>query len=194
MDRCSVSNTTVSSLGWKAKSCEVDFSETGFFCLSERLGPIPRPPLLSELANSKALYQKNGLQHAKSLRIDLFFSMFCQRCRANPLVQLMALADSPGHSSCAHFGIRHFSGGKRVRETLAYAYLSCGRVASQGAPVKGFPTVQEIEKADKEQLARWYRFLPSGENSADQKIMKRIAERFEKLGGMTPELSKKIGM
>jgi len=60
--------------------------------------------------------------------------------------------------------------------------------------MKGFPTIGEVEKADKEQLARWYRFLPSGENAADQRIMKLIAERFDKLGGMTPELSKKIGM
>jgi hypothetical protein len=60
--------------------------------------------------------------------------------------------------------------------------------------MKGFPTIEEVERADKEQLARWYRFLLSGESAADQKIMKRIAERFEKLGGMTPELSKKIGM
>jgi hypothetical protein len=60
--------------------------------------------------------------------------------------------------------------------------------------MKGFPTVQEVEKADKERLARWYRFLPSGETPADQKILKRIAERFEKLGDMTAELSKKIGM
>ena len=58
----------------------------------------------------------------------------------------------------------------------------------------GFPTLQEVEKADREQLARWYRFLLSGETAADQKIMKRIAARFEKLGGMTAELNKKIGM
>jgi len=67
-------------------------------------------------------------------------------------------------------------------------------VADKGAPVKGFPTIQEVEKAEKEQLARWYRFLPSGETAAEHKIMKRIAERFEKIGGMTGELSKKIGM
>jgi len=60
--------------------------------------------------------------------------------------------------------------------------------------VKGFPTIEEVERADKVQLARWYRFLPSGETALEQKIMKRIAERFEKLGGMTAELSKKIGM
>jgi hypothetical protein len=87
-----------------------------------------------------------------------------------------------------------FKRGKRVRASQAFAYLRCGRVASKGAPVKGFPTLEEVEKADKEQLARWYRFLPSGETTAEQKIMKRIAERFEKLGGMTAELSKKIGM
>jgi hypothetical protein len=67
-------------------------------------------------------------------------------------------------------------------------------VQSKGAPIKGFPTIEEVEKADKEQLARWYRFLPSGETRADQKIMRRIADRFDKLGGMTPELNRKIGM
>jgi hypothetical protein len=60
--------------------------------------------------------------------------------------------------------------------------------------MKGFPTIEEVERADKDQLARWNRFLPSGETAADQKIMKRIAERFEKMGGMTAELSKKIGI
>ena len=65
---------------------------------------------------------------------------------------------------------------------------------TNGAPMKGFPTIEEVERAGKEQLARWCRFLPSGETVADQRIMKRIAERFEKLGGMTAELSKKIGM
>jgi hypothetical protein len=60
--------------------------------------------------------------------------------------------------------------------------------------VKGFTTIEGVEEADKEQLARWYHFLPSGETAADQKIMRRIAERFEKLGGMTAELSKKIGV
>jgi hypothetical protein len=60
--------------------------------------------------------------------------------------------------------------------------------------MNGFPTLEDVEKADKEQLARWYRFLPSGESAADKKIMKRIAKRFERLGGMTTALSKKIGM
>jgi hypothetical protein len=87
-----------------------------------------------------------------------------------------------------------FKRGKRIRALQALAFLPCGRVANKGALVKGFPTPQEIEIADKEQLARWYRFLPSGETAADQKVVKRIAERFENSGGMTAELSKKIGM
>jgi hypothetical protein len=62
------------------------------------------------------------------------------------------------------------------------------------APRKGFPIIEVVARADREQLARWVRFLPSGETAAEQKITKRIAERFEKLGGMTAELSKKIGM
>ena len=60
--------------------------------------------------------------------------------------------------------------------------------------MKGFPTIQEVEQANKVQLARWYRFLPSGETPADQKIMRRIVKRFEKLGGMTAQLSKRIEM
>jgi hypothetical protein len=34
--------------------------------------------------------------------------------------------------------------------------------------MKGFPTMEEVERAEKDQFARWYRFLPSGENEADQ--------------------------
>jgi hypothetical protein len=60
--------------------------------------------------------------------------------------------------------------------------------------MNGFPTIEQVEKADRVQLARWYRFLPSGETEADRKTMKRIAERFERMGGMTRELSEKIGM
>ena len=47
-----------------------------------------------------------------------------------------------------------------------------------------FPTMEQVEKANHEQLARWYRFLPSGDTKEQQKIMDRIAERFKRLGGM----------
>jgi hypothetical protein len=51
-----------------------------------------------------------------------------------------------------------------------------------------FPTMEQVEKANHEQLARWYRFLPSGDTKEQQRIMDRIAERFKTLGGMTPAL------
>jgi hypothetical protein len=56
-----------------------------------------------------------------------------------------------------------------------------------------FPTMEQVEQAGKEQLARWYRFLPSGDTGEQQEVQDRIAVRFKELGGMTPELSKKIG-
>ena len=56
-----------------------------------------------------------------------------------------------------------------------------------------FPTLDQVERANHEQLAKWYRFLPCGETVEHQKIMDRIEERFKKLGGMTPKLSDKIG-
>lgn len=68
----------------------------------------------------------------------------------------------------------------------------CGSIRKRVAAMKEFPTIEEVQRAGKEQLARWYRFLPSGETPADQEIMKRIAQRFEKLGGMTPELRERL--
>jgi hypothetical protein len=53
--------------------------------------------------------------------------------------------------------------------------------------------MEQVEKASQEDLARWYRFLPTGDSKEEKKIMDRIAERFRKTGGMTPVLSKKIG-
>jgi len=56
-----------------------------------------------------------------------------------------------------------------------------------------FPTNEQVEKASYEQLARWYRFLPSGNTPEQKKIMDKIAKRFKASGGMTPEISKRIG-
>jgi hypothetical protein len=52
-----------------------------------------------------------------------------------------------------------------------------------------FPTMAEVESADVEQLARWYRFLPTGDTKEQQKIMDRLAQRFREKGGMTAALS-----
>jgi len=68
-----------------------------------------------------------------------------------------------------------------------------------------YPTKEEIEKADRIQLAKWYRFLDSpGIHAAgdsnfqevldyESLLMMRIEERFKELGGMTPKISKLIG-
>jgi hypothetical protein len=55
-----------------------------------------------------------------------------------------------------------------------------------------FPTKGQIEKASREELARWYRFLLP-ETDAQQKIMDEVSAMFKSMGGMTPEVSKKIG-
>ncbi len=76
-----------------------------------------------------------------------------------------------------------------------------------------YPTLEEVENADRMQLARWYRFLESPgmsylkgrehENTnfeegekvrvAEAAIQKRILERFQEMGGFTPAISKAIG-
>lgn len=56
-----------------------------------------------------------------------------------------------------------------------------------------FPTMEQVEKASKIQLARWYRFLASGQTKQQREIMDRIAARFTAMGGMTPALSDEIG-
>lgn len=58
---------------------------------------------------------------------------------------------------------------------------------------RDFPTMEQVEKASHEQLARWYSFLPCGDTTEQKKIVDRITQRFKKLGGMTPALEKKIG-
>lgn len=71
-----------------------------------------------------------------------------------------------------------------------------------------YPSISEVETADRKQLAHWYRFLPSPGESAErfenyalqeqirkseEAILARITERFTELGGFTPSISKSIG-
>lgn len=56
-----------------------------------------------------------------------------------------------------------------------------------------YPTIEEIDAADHEQICRWWRFLPGVRTGTDVRSMNRIAVRLGDLGGFTPELSKKIG-
>jgi len=60
-------------------------------------------------------------------------------------------------------------------------------------PRPDFPTLEDVEKASPEQLAQWFSHLPAGDTPEQKKVMDRINERFKKLGGMTPELEKKVG-
>lgn len=59
--------------------------------------------------------------------------------------------------------------------------------------INTFPTLEEVEKASHLQICRWWRFLRSGENAEEYKIQAKIAMRYKELGGMTPEISKKLG-
>lgn len=68
-----------------------------------------------------------------------------------------------------------------------------------------YPTIDEIKKADRVELARWYRFLGSpgikyaGKPEFKEKMkeeaekMDLIIKRFNEIGGFTPEISKQIG-
>ena len=62
------------------------------------------------------------------------------------------------------------------------------------------PTMAEVEAADVEQLARWYRFLlPTEGGPQAKKIMDRIEKRLRENGGINENgdlaaaVSKKIG-
>ncbi len=69
-----------------------------------------------------------------------------------------------------------------------------------------YPTLEEVEQADRVQICRWYRFLSSpgvgriGEDDfekaleREKKVMDRIVERSHELGGFTPAISKQIGL
>lgn len=56
-----------------------------------------------------------------------------------------------------------------------------------------FPTMEEAESANREQLCRWQRFLPSATTEEQTAVQDRIWQRFKEIGGFTPELSKKVG-
>ncbi len=62
-----------------------------------------------------------------------------------------------------------------------------------------FPTMEQVQKASVEDLARWYRFLPVGDTREHQEIMDSITERLKKKGGINENgdiaaaVSKKIG-
>lgn len=56
-----------------------------------------------------------------------------------------------------------------------------------------YPTLEEVENADRLQICRWYRFLPSATTPEESEVIVRVCERFRQLGGMTPQISKQLG-
>ena len=56
-----------------------------------------------------------------------------------------------------------------------------------------YPTLKEVEEASHVQLGRWYRFLESPSYDSELEILNLILERFDKLGGWNPQLSKQVG-
>lgn len=61
------------------------------------------------------------------------------------------------------------------------------------------PSMSEVENADKETLARLYRFgeidysANSDEIIRQTDVMNHVIARFQGMGGFDPELSKKVG-
>lgn len=68
-----------------------------------------------------------------------------------------------------------------------------------------YPTLDQVNAADREQICQWWRFLESPGTravgtdrfsavlEAEAAILDRIAERFKETGGFTPEISKRLG-
>lgn len=54
------------------------------------------------------------------------------------------------------------------------------------------PTMEEVEKADRVQICTWFRFTHGPGTDNEVSIINRIVERFDELGGMTPDISKQI--
>lgn len=113
-----------------------------------------------------------------------------------------------GENATQH-SAKHPGGGDRIGEGKFGVHPAAGipkkdRMPRSEVAVK-YPTLEEVEQANREQICRWWRFLKSpgqeaiGQPNFEQvleqqkRIMDRIAERFQELGGFTPEISKRIG-
>lgn len=50
------------------------------------------------------------------------------------------------------------------------------------------PSLEQVEAANRLQLAKWERFLIAGDEPEDTAILDRIDERFQAMGGWTPDI------
>jgi len=58
---------------------------------------------------------------------------------------------------------------------------------------KSYPKLEEVKGMPHVDVAGYYRFLPSPENQEQTDIIDAIVEKLDDLGGITPEVSKRIG-
>ena len=56
-----------------------------------------------------------------------------------------------------------------------------------------YPTLEQVEAANREQLCRWHRFLRSPMTSDEVELNHRIFARWQEVGGFTPEISRRLG-
>lgn len=56
-----------------------------------------------------------------------------------------------------------------------------------------YPTQEKIYLADRIQICKWHRFLPSPSSERQAELLSIIEYRYKELGGMTSEISKLIG-
>ena len=59
---------------------------------------------------------------------------------------------------------------------------------------KRYPELRDVTNADRVQLCKWHRFLRSPETSEEATTMNLIESLYAEKGGMTPEISKEIGL
>lgn len=59
--------------------------------------------------------------------------------------------------------------------------------------INTFPTMAQVESADRYTLCKWWRFLRSGENEQEQKIQTRACDRLKGMGMFTVAISKSLG-
>ena len=57
-----------------------------------------------------------------------------------------------------------------------------------------YPTLEEVSKADHYHICEWWRFLASPMTDAEKSVIDAIALRYSQGGGMTPAISKSIGL
>lgn len=56
-----------------------------------------------------------------------------------------------------------------------------------------YPTEEQVQRAPRHQLSRWFRFLPSPADDEQHRVLALVVKRHTDLGGWTPELSKSVG-